>query len=54
MNEFTLEVWIDDVWDFDEISSDLRFYIWEEMQQRDLHFPPVQYELLTGNLGTTA
>ena len=48
-NEFTLEVWIEDIWDFDEISSDLRFYIWEEMQKRDLHFPPIQYELFTGN-----
>ena len=48
-NEFTLEVWIKDIWDFDEISSDLRFYIWEEMQKRKLHFPPLQYQLLTGN-----
>lgn len=44
-NEFTLEVWIQNVWDFDEISSDLRFYIWEEMDARQLHFPPLQHEL---------
>ncbi len=44
-NEFTLEVWIEDVWEFDEISSDLRFYIWEEMEKRHLHFPPMQHEL---------
>ncbi len=44
-NEFTLEVWIDDIGEFDEISSDLRFYIWEEMEQRGLHFPPMQHEV---------
>ncbi len=47
-NEFTLEVWIKDIWNFDEISSDLRFYIWEEMAARDLHFPPIQYQRLNG------
>ncbi len=46
-NEFTLEVWIEDIWNFDEISSDLRFYIWEEMQGRQLHFPPIQHEVRT-------
>jgi small-conductance mechanosensitive channel len=45
-NEFTLEVWIEDIWNFDEISSDLRFYIWEEMEKRDLHFPPIQHQLI--------
>jgi len=43
-NEFTLEVWIEEIWDFDEISSDLHFYIWEEMDKRNLHFPPLQYQ----------
>lgn len=45
-NEFTLEVWIEDIWNFDEISSDLRFYIWEEMEKRDLQFPPIQHHLI--------
>jgi small-conductance mechanosensitive channel len=44
-NEFTLEVWIDDIGEFDEISSNLRFYIWEEMDARGLHFPPMQHEV---------
>jgi len=26
----------------------LRFYIWEEMDARKLHFPPLQYQQVAG------
>ena len=48
-NEFVLEVWIEEIWDFDEISSDLHFYIWEKMEKRGLHFPLLQYQEVNSN-----
>jgi len=44
-NEFTLEVWIEDIWEFDEISSELRFHIWDELEARGLNFPVYQQEV---------
>ena len=45
-NEFTLEVWIEDIWEFDEISSELRFHIWDELEARGLNFPLYQQEVV--------
>lgn len=51
VNEFTLEVWIDDIWEFDEISSELRFHIWDEMEARGLNFPLYQQEVTVRQAG---
>ena len=51
VNEFMLEVWIDDIWEFDEISSELRFHIWDEMDARGLNFPVYQQEVTVREAG---
>jgi small-conductance mechanosensitive channel len=51
VNEFMLEVWIDDIWEFDEISSELRFHIWDELEARGLNFPVYQQEVMLREIG---